>query len=114
MNPRNESLNTVDGFVSQIRIRDARIQIFSETNPNWLATNPDSRNESMDSQDQSTFLRISYTIPASLIITQTTHFKSFLYSAYGSFLKLFKLCYCSGTNLLNNPIIFLENYFDLT
>ncbi len=58
-NPQNESLNTVDGFVSRIWIRDVRIRISYETNPNWLATNPDSRNES-------TFLGTSYTISASL------------------------------------------------
>jgi hypothetical protein len=33
-NPRNESLNTVDGFVSRIWIRDVQIQISNETNPN--------------------------------------------------------------------------------
>ncbi len=62
---RNESTKWIfehrRGFVLQIRIRDVWIRISSETNPNWQATNPDSKNES-------TFLRISYTIPASLKI----------------------------------------------
>jgi hypothetical protein len=39
-NPWNESLNTIDGFAKRIRIRDVRIRISYETNPNWLATNP--------------------------------------------------------------------------
>ncbi len=52
-NPRNESFK--NGVTKQIR----------ETN--LLKTDESNRNESMDSQNESTFLRISYTIPASLV-----------------------------------------------
>ncbi len=44
----------------QVRIRDPRY----ETNPGFVVT---IRYESMDSRNESTFLRISYTIPASLL-----------------------------------------------
>jgi ribosomal protein L28 len=66
---RIHKMNLWTLFVLQIHIHNVQIRISSKTNPNWLATNPDLRNES-------TFLRISCTIPASLlIINQCTFLK---------------------------------------
>ncbi len=71
-NPRFESLRirltNPDSRICEVRIRDYDTKwIFMESG--FVTT---IRNESMDSQNESTFLRNSYTIPASLINTLKT------------------------------------------
>ncbi len=68
MNPRNESFENIKDSWSTIRnksgfIYHETIRIFLESG--FVTT---IQNESMDLRNKSTFLRISYTIPASLLI----------------------------------------------
>ncbi len=73
-NPRFESLRiglmNPDSRICEVRIRDYDTkQIFLESG--FVTT---IRYESMDSRNESTFLRISYTNPASLLISQGPSF----------------------------------------
>jgi hypothetical protein len=76
-NPRNESLNTIDGFAKRIRIRDG-------TNPDFL------RNEPKLTGYESTFLRTSYTIPASLVASRSALQSFFSFVPRGLYPNLVK------------------------